>query len=355
MTAVHQVVIGASPGDAITSMAIEMRSALRARWESEIFAYHLSADLEPDIRPLRRLPPSGPRDVLIYHASYGEPEVTHALLGRRGRIVLAYHNITPSRFFLGHGATAAALEWGRHELRMLLPRVSVAIADSEFNAEDLRQLGYDDVHVHPAGLRSDRLVDTATDTRLELDLAKRFPSGFALAVSQLLPHKRMDTLVGAAHLWQWVLRNELGLVIVGGAPSMPYRRALEEFVRRLRLPNVWIAGKVSDSRLATLYRSASMYLSASEHEGLAVPPLEAMTFGVPVIARSAGALPETIGDGGIILPADAGPVLFAEAAHELTVNEPLRHHLVSSGSRRVHEMSQRRPTDQLVELVGELV
>jgi len=72
-------------------------------------------------------------------------------------------------------------------------------------------------------------------------------------------------------------------------------------------------GALSDAALASYYRRAAVYVSASLHEGLGIPALEAMAFGVPVVARTAGAVGESVADGGIVLPPTAGPTHFAEA------------------------------------------
>jgi glycosyltransferase involved in cell wall biosynthesis len=63
--------------------------------------------------------------------------------------------------------------------------------------------------------------------------------------------------------------------------------------------------------------------------------LEAMSFDVPVIARRYAAIPETMGDAGLLLPADAGPLLVAEAMDELIGSEPLRAELIRRGRRQV--------------------
>jgi len=72
-----------------------------------------------------------------------------------------------------------------------------------------------------------------------------------------------------------------------------------------------------------------------------------MTFEKPIVARACAAIPETVGDAGLLLPPDQGPELFAEAVVELLANEPLRRELVAAGQRRVVEV-ERRPTDAAV-------
>jgi glycosyltransferase involved in cell wall biosynthesis len=60
-------------------------------------------------------------------------------------------------------------------------------------------------------------------------------------------------------------------------------------------------GYVSDADLGALYSAAEMYLAPSRHEGFGIPVLEAMRCGCPVIASSGGALPEVVGEAGIVM------------------------------------------------------
>jgi glycosyltransferase involved in cell wall biosynthesis len=77
----------------------------------------------------------------------------------------------------------------------------------------------------------------------------------------------------------------------------------------------------------------------SEHEGVCVPLLEAMSFDVPVIARAYGAIPETMGRAGVLLPAEDKPLLVAEAMAELLDSDTLRRDLVTRGRERLEHFS----------------
>lgn len=349
---INQVLVGAAKGDAITNMALTIRHALRERCSSDICARFIAPELTEEVSRLDRLGPGRRSDIIVYHASYGSPEVTRELLKRPEQIVLIYHNITPSSYFIEHQPEfALGLEWGRYELSLIRDRVVLSIADSSFNATSLEAEGFTDVHVVPAGLRPSRLCSVPPDARLARDLSERFPSGFVLGVSQLLPHKRIETMVAAMHLVKWVHGLDLGLVIAG-MPRLPgYLTALHRQARSLLVERTWFTGSVSDSALATLFRASRMYVSTSEHEGLALPPLEAMSFGSPVIAKAAGAIPETIGDGGLVLPASAGAMLLSEAIAEVHQNESLRVELVGRGMQRVAEIEAQDTAGRFLELL----
>ncbi len=65
-----------------------------------------------------------------------------------------------------------------------------------------------------------------------------------------------------------------------------------------------MAGHLDDGALAELYRRALALLVPSLNEGFGLPVLEAMACGCPVLASRAGALPEVVGDAGLLLPPD---------------------------------------------------
>jgi len=353
---IHQVVIGATPGDAITSMALRLRAELRRDRPSEIYALHRDPSLVDDVRAVGDLAPAGRGEVLVYHSSYGDPEVTQALLDRRERIVLAYHNITPSSFYLRHQPqVAAALEWGRHELSLLRERVCMAVADSSFNAADLVALGYRDVEVIPVGLHPSHLTTIAPSPSMASRVRRWAGSdGTVLAVAQVMPHKRIDVLVHAVHLVQTVHGLDVGLLIVGSHRLPSYASAVVELARRLPADRVWMAGSVADRDLAAIYRCSTAMVSASLHEGLAVPPLEAMAVGVPVISRDVGAVAETTRSAALLLPADAGPMLFAEAIARIHVDDGVRRELIRRGSDRVKAIEASRPTERFAAAVRKL-
>src|SRR5439155_24235021 len=120
------------------------------------------------------------------------------------------------------------------------------------------------------------------------------------------------------------------LFVVGRPDTRAYVEALQRFAGRLGVEGVHFAGRVSDPELAAYYADVDVFVSMSEHEGFGLPWVEAMAFGVPVVAYAAGALPETIGDAGI---------LFTEKRYEdvaalvdaVVRDRPLRDRLAAAG------------------------
>jgi len=353
---IHQILAAAAPGDAITNAALEYRDVLRRVAPSEVFARHIAPGAAGDVKPLTECGADGTQGLLVYHASIGEPAVSAFLQSRTEPIVLVYHNITPAHYFEGLDDTfAELLVLGRFELEQLRPRVVLTIAASHFNAAELEALGYEDVRVIPPVVNPFRLAHTLPDAATLSYLDREFNEPFLLFVGQILPHKRPDLLVKAMHTASTYLGLQARLMLVGQNRFAPYADAVTAEVRELNLDQVHIVGAVPDARLAAMFRRAIAFVTVSEHEGFCVPLLESLAFDVPVIARGCAAIPETLGDGGWLLPERVTAELVAEAINCIVRDADLRRDLVVRGRNRLYELTRVDSSIEMLEAIGEVV
>ena len=352
---IHQVLLGAAEGDAITQMAFALRTELQKFADSEIYALWRHGDLmEKSTLPLAEIPESEDMDLLLYHSSIGWQEMTDFLLSRTEKIAISYHNITPAHFYEKFQPEFAKdLKLGRTELELIRDNVVLTIADSNFNADDIKQHGYHDVKIVPAGFSPKRLCDEIYDIYLLNELATEFPNGYVIAVGQVLPHKRIEQVIEAMHIMNSTHWGNIGLVICGVARQAEYREAINKFQKRCAMVKVQFPGAVTNRQLATYIRGACAYLGMSDHEGLCIPPVEAMSLGVPVIIKGAGAVPETMGEGALVLPQDCGPILAGEAINEVLTNETTRWNLINAGYERVDILESRTSSFRMAQLLRE--
>jgi len=355
LAGIHQVLAAAAAGDAITNSALEIRDILRTAGPSEVYARHISNEMEDNVRRLSEFPHRGAGDVILYHASIGEPLVHAFLLSRREPVVLVYHNVTPASYFERWDSKfAELLNLGRSELIELRHRVAIAVADSAFNAVELGAMGYDNVRIIPPVIDPYRLASCTPAPSVMYHLEHGLGGQFALYVGQLLPHKRPDILVHAMHIATTYLGLEMLLLFVGHFRLPAYRDVVVEMVRELNLPNVHFVGTVTSEELAAFYARARAVVTASEHEGFCVPLVEAMAFGKPIIARACGAVPETLGDGGLLLPHDAGPAMYAEALAAV-MDDQVHQELAARATRRVSDFQAGHAQSKLLSVLLEVV
>lgn len=352
---VDQILVGASPNDAITNMALRIRDALRMVVGSDVFATHLDPEMD-QVLSTGMFPealPSG--SVLIFHASYGDPRTFEFLASRSERLVLVFHNLSPAEHFEEtNPERAAMLWWGWRELELLRNRFVAVVADSDFNRNDLLRHGYREVEVIPAGVDPWRLVRIDPDERIIGRLGIGEDEFVVVFSGQMLQHKRIETLVHSALLLQLSGRRTR-FVIAGGRTDEVVADSIARTVSTLGISSVALVGPVSDPELASLYSRADLMATASVHEGLCLPILEAMAMGVPVLARATAAIPDTCGDAGVLLPPDAGAAEFAAAVESIIDDPLLRKELVESGRRNVLRFDTESGIRRFIDVVAGVI
>ena len=267
-------------------------------------------------------------DVTILQHSIGS-EVAQFAIRRKIPIVLNYHNITPSSYFQAwQPELAKSVKRGRQQLAQLAPLTRRGIADSEFNAEELRELGIDDVVVSPVLWKlgsSTEQADTGSEKVAE-------DGGTVLFVGRLAPNKCQHDLIAALAVLSR-LRPQSRLVLVGGASPPQYLQSLKSLARRVGVSDrVVFAGKVTDKKLLQWYQLADVLACTSEHEGFGVPLVEAMANGLPVVAYDAAAVAETVQGAGIVLT-DKRPATMALALDRVLSDAELQKSLRDHGIR----------------------
>ena len=292
MTALHQLIPVAAPFDAIDNEAFAMRDALRALgYESELFAENIAPGMSRDVKAVSKFS-DGPADALLLHYALWS-DVVELALEARGPLLVRYHNVTPPEWFEEvNDVLADQCRRGRAGLPLLASRATLAIAASEFNRHALVTAGFERTTVVPI-LLPEKPIRGHADSR---------SSPLVLTIGRIAPNKRIDEVLRAFTLFQRVCRPDARLSIVGaGGASEAYERACKRLAARLGVRGVAFAGQVSEDEKERLLAEAAVYVSLSEHEGFSIPIVEAMRHGVPVLARAAGAVPETVGEGGIVV------------------------------------------------------
>lgn len=342
LTAIHQFLPTFADRDAIGSHVMQTQRLIRSLGlASEIY----SEDIHPEMRsrghPFADLSASANKTTgLLYHASTGCRNFD-SLLSWEGPFFVDYHNITDPAFFERWSPGASDnMRLARRQLAQLAPRCDVAVAHSQFSAEELTAIDFPSPAVVPILLDFTQF-DGPPDRRRLGRLKKAAEQGGAhwLYVGRVAPNKCHHDLIGAFAVYQAAFDPQARLSLVGGATSESYWAALESLCRELELrASVEFADTVSPGDLLAFYRSADLFVSMSEHEGFGVPLLEAMHVGVPVVAYGAAAVPETVGEAALLL-GTKDPVAVAVAARRALTDPELKAGLVKAGHARVDELS----------------
>jgi len=344
LTAVHQFVPALVARDAIGAHTLQVQRVLRELgYASDLFVDHTDLTGRADVHPYRQFDEHSrdPDTFLLYQGSTGSP-MARFVAERSEPTIVNYHNITPPEFFEPwEPSVTMVLEAGYRQIEELGPGTVLGIADSEYNAGELRRLGYGATAVVPILYdpgNHDAAPDPATLHRLEAE--KAGGGSDWLFVGRLCPNKAQHDLVKAFAAYRVAFDPRARLHLVGGSSSHLYETCLQAFAHEIGVGDaVRFAGSVTPGELSAHYRVADVFVCLSRHEGFGVPLLEAMHHDVPIVALRATAVPETVGDAGVLVPAST-PALVAAAVERVRADADLRAALQAAGRRRLEHFDQ---------------
>jgi len=336
MSAIHQILAGYSHGDAISNEARVLRDIFRSwGYSSEIFCElkRILPELRRDALDVETLGEHCQQDdVALLHLSIGSV-VNDIFPDISCRKALLYHNITPPEYLRGiQPQMAHDLAKGREQAARLAQTADVVMADSKFNAEELAQWGY-----KPAGVLPLVLDLSCLRARPDRATMKQYGDGLKniLFVGRCVPNKRLEDLLYVFHYYQRYVEPNSRLLHIGSfAGTEKYNALLLTRARELELRNVEMPGAVRQNQLIAAYRSAHAFICMSEHEGFCIPLIESMVHDVPVLAYSAGAVPETL-DGAGILVKEKQFDLIAEMTGKVISDSQFRSDIITGQRQRL--------------------
>jgi glycosyltransferase involved in cell wall biosynthesis len=271
----------------------------------------------------------------VVHAHTGHAVALAALavLGTCARMVLTRRVQVPLRSNIG--------------TRWKYGRAHGIIAVSNAIAEVLARCGIprSRIDVVPSGVDPSRRVEPASRDALQsIGLPRDVP--WVVQVAALSPDKDPLTFVRAVAVARRAVPDLHGVMVGEGR----LRRAVEHEIRDLQLEDVLhLTGYRTDAD--AILSAATVAALSSQHEGLGTVLLDAMSFGIPIVATSAGGIPEIVENGVSGLLAPIGDAEALGAAIAQLVREPtLAARLIAAARHRVEEFS----VAQMVEKTAEV-
>jgi glycosyltransferase involved in cell wall biosynthesis len=353
LRSIHQLLPDLVSGDAISSYAIAIKKYLRdLGYKSEILASRCYDEKVIDEAKIFTEGLLKPNDGILYHHSIGS-KLTPIAAQHPGPTCLIYHNITPAKFFEPYRPDFAKVLWrGRMQLKELAHSFPLSAGDSAYNASELKATGFRNPLVLPIPFFKEKWNGQPDKGTMHLLQDGRANIVF---VGRIIPSKCQHDLVYAFN--EYVsLDHDARLIIVGEDwPDDPYYEYLLDTIERCGLSNyVALTGKVSDAELQAYYRTASLFWSMSEHEGFGVPLIEAMHFNVPVLAYKSSAIPETLGEAGVMFTNKNDLVSVAALAKLMVRDENLRKDVLRAQQNRRSAFSPERILPQLNKVVQKM-
>jgi len=351
---IDQLVPAFHSGDAIGDTAFHMKNFfLSGGLTSEIYCLSRDKGLEEDSKLFSEYQASHHSDITILHFALPSP-LTKAFARLPSRKVIIYHNLTPQKFFKDFSQEMVRISrLGREELHSLVPHVALALADSEFNRQELEQMGFKRTKVFPL------FVDFE---KYNKPMSRFFHALFddertnILFVGRIVPNKKIDDLIRVVFYFKKYISPLVRLIVVGKTSSLPeYFQSLirlaDEFY--LQPEEICFTGHIPDEEMFSLYRASDVFLSLSEHEGFGLPFIESMVFDLPIIAYDCTAVPYTL-DGAGVLIRNKRVDYVAELIDTVAHDEGIRKKIILGQSQRLKRFKEIDNQKFLMRMIGEL-
>ncbi|MBN1918899.1 MAG: glycosyltransferase family 4 protein [Verrucomicrobia bacterium] len=299
----HQLASGFKMGDAISNDVLEIQRLLRSwGFSSEIFTdpAFTSPVMRGVARDYREFDAEDNADsVMLFHFSIGT-QLSKWYAGLKSRKIIKYHNITPAHFFTATDpGTAERLARGREELKAFAAVPELALAASAYSERELIEAGYRRTGVLPIAINFESL-DAPPDPTMLARLGGNAAN--VLFVGRVTPNKKLEDVIKTFYFFQKTAKLRSRLVFAGALDVLDrYANYLHGLVRELDLRDVIFTRHVTQAELNACYRTAHIFLCMSEHEGFCIPLVEAMHFGVPIVAYAQEAVRETLGGSGVLV------------------------------------------------------
>lgn len=299
---VIQVLPTISFGDAVGNDTIAIEKILKNNgYKTDIYAENIDKRLPGGTaKSINAIKKIEKEDVIIYHLSMGTG-LNEWIKSVDCRKICIYHNITPPAFFERYNTSLYRLcKTGLREVEGLKDEFDFVWADSEFNKQNLLEMGYRcPISVLP-------ILIPFEDYRVSSDqhVLSQYNDNYTniLFVGRVAPNKKYQDIISVFNYYQKLYNPNSRLILVGSYEGTEnYYERLNEYVDKLDINNVIFTGKIKFKEIISYYKLADAFLCMSEHEGFCVPLVEAMLFDLPIIAYDSCAIKDTLGGSGVLV------------------------------------------------------
>lgn len=233
------------------------------------------------------------RGDLVHFLTFNQP------LFMKGKRVTTVHDLTLKYFPIGRQTISPIRKLAFNLVTKRAVCSDAVIAPSRSTKEDIiRDYKIDPEKIHLIAEAASREFKKSSKSELGAFKKAKNLDEYILFVSQLRPHKGVEDLVDAFEILKSQKLFKGKLVIVGKV--VPEFTQIEQKIKNSKfIKDILVTGFVPDDDLMNFYSGATVFAFPSWYEGFGLGALEAMQFGLPVVATNNSSLPEVVGDAGV--------------------------------------------------------
>ena len=332
---VFQIVSSLNFGDAVGNDVMAIQNFLKKEnIVTAIFANSIHSKIEVGTAFLiDKLPELREDDIVFYHFASEDP-LCELIKKVPCKVIIRYHNVTPPKFFHGFDLGAEMnTKKGLEQIRELAPYIDYGIVVSEFNKQDLINMGYTcPIEVVPILIQFDdykkkpsqSVIDKYSDGRHNI-----------IFVGRMAPNKKVEDVISAFATYKMMYDKDARLFLVGNYNEEDkYYKFLRKHISKLQVEDVFFSGHIPFDEILAYYTIADVFICMSEHEGFCVPLVEAMFFDVPIVAYLKCAVPDTLKGTGVGI-ANKDFELIAMKMNDLMQNDTCRNDIILGQRKRL--------------------
>ncbi|WP_124065161.1 glycosyltransferase [Clostridium sp. E02] len=348
-----QIIPTLAYGDAVGNDAMALKCVIQDMgFETEIYAENIVCPEKMPAKLVNQIPALSKDDIAILHLSTGA-KINNEFGNLLCRKIVRYHNVTPPEFFEVNDLYIAEVnKWGLRSAAYLADKVDYCLADSEFNRQDLIELGYKcKIDVLP-------ILIPFEDYKKKPDqkiIKKYSKTPVVLFTGRVAPNKKHEDIIQSFCMYKKFYNPKAVLVLVGSYKETDlYYQRLKKYVEELNVEDVIFTGHIHFNEILAYYYIADVFLCQSEHEGFCVPLVEAMFFDNPIVAYKSTAIPFTLDKSGFLMDTK-DPLLVAGVLHEIDKSTDMRNQLIKEQRKRLEVFSFERIKYQFEKFINSFI
>jgi glycosyltransferase involved in cell wall biosynthesis len=279
------------------------------------------------------------------------PNPNFISLSAECKLIMTMHDLSFERypeFFAGKDNFGIDYLRGRfwHKyvgVKNICQKADKIIAVSESTKNDL-------VDIYGIEEKKIQVVYEAPSVRImNYELRIKNKEEYILFLGTLEPRKNIESIIKAFELLTTNYKLPTINLKIAGKKGWLYEHLFELVENSKVKDRIKFIGYVAEEDKAELYTNAKLFIFPAYYEGFGLPPLEAMSYGCPVVVSNSSSLPEVVGDAGILVnPYNISEI--AQAMKEILSDEELRNDLIAKGLKRAEMFSWEKTARETLEI-----
>ena len=233
----------------------------------------------------------------------------------------------------------------------------IIIADSKSTKDDIiKFFKIDPAKVKVVYLASDSQFKKLANQEKDKKVLKKYgiDKKYILSAGTIEPRKNYPTLIKAFNYIKHSNNDFNYRLVIVGRTGWKSEATYRERELSPYKDDILFIGRISDKELVQIYNQAEIFVYPSHFEGFGLPPMEAMSCRLPVIASDSSSLKEVVGDAGILVPSEDYREISRQILYVLK-NEKIKKKLREKSLKQAQKFSWEKTARKTLDIYNEII